>query len=161
MELQGQPPDESPAQPQPHASERAQVPTAAHGRLKLTDWVIGTFAGRDDAQACVDAFVSAGIAEDDVLVESPSNALQQLRAEEEGERADSRLAHLLHALEAAMSDGGAELRARYVAEANAGRWLAGAHDAQGNQIDRIRNVMVDHGGRCIHLFEPDGVRCMG
>jgi hypothetical protein len=134
---------------------------AGHGQLKLTDWVIGTFSGRDAAQSCVDALVSAGFAEDDVLVESPSNALQQLGAEEEGRRADSRLAHLLHALEEAISGAGAELRARYVAEANAGRWLAGAHDAQGNQIDRIRNVMVDYGGRCINLFEPDGVRCMG
>jgi hypothetical protein len=157
MDSQAQPP----AEPQPQAAERAYVPTAAHGRLKLTDWVIGTFPGRDAAQSCVDALVSAGFAEDDVLVESPGNALQQLGAEAEGERADSRLARLLHTLEEAISGAGSELRARYVAEANAGRWLAGAHDAQGNQIDRIRNVMVERGGRCINLFEPDGVRCMG
>ena len=157
MESQAQPA----AQLQPHGSEQAQVPTAAHGRLKLTDWVIGTFPDRDAAQSCVDELVSAGFAADDVLVEAPSNALQQLRTEEEGERAESQLVRLLHALEETVSGAGAELRARYVAEANAGRWLAGAHDAHGIQIDRIRNAMVDHGGRCMHLFEPDGVRHLG
>ena len=119
---------------EPHSHERSELPVTAQGRLKVTDWVIGTLPDREAAHACTQTLVSAGFADDDVLVESPSSALQQLRAEETSESGESRLVQMFHTVEDVVSGMGSALHALYVAEATAGRWLAGAHDAQQTTI---------------------------
>jgi hypothetical protein len=148
-------------EPSSRANERSELPITAHGRLKVTDWVIGTVRDREAAQACAQALMSVGFSDDDVLVESPAMALQQLQAEEAATQRDDTLVRLFYKVEETVTGADAALRAEYAKEARNGWWLIGAHDVQGNQTDLIRNLLVDHGGRCIHLFEPSGVRYMG
>lgn len=146
-----------------HEHERTDLPLTPHGKLNLTNWVIGTVADIEAAQACVEALTSAGFADEDVLVESTATALRQLRtaAEREQDRNERPLARLMHSVAESFTGQTPALYDGYVAEAQAGRTFVGAHDPQGNQIDRIRNVFVEHGARYIHLFEPEDVRQLG
>jgi hypothetical protein len=148
-------------EPASSANERSELPSTAHGHLKLTDWVIGTVRDREAAEACAQALESVGFAYDDVLVESPAVALQQLQAEEASIQRNDTLARLLYRVEESVTGADAALRAEYAKQARGGWWFIGAHDVQGNQTDLVRNLLVDHSGRCIHLFEPSGVRYLG
>jgi hypothetical protein len=147
--------------PQPHPHERSELPATARGRLKLTDWVIGTVPDLETARECAHVLADDGFADDDLLVEPAMSALQQLEVDEQSERDQSRLARLVNAVEDAFTGRVPTLRADYREEARAGRSFIGARDAQGNQIDRIRNVLVEHGARTIYLFEPEEVRRLG
>ncbi len=64
-------------QQQPH--QRTELPVTGHGRLKLSNWVIGTVPTLAEAQACAQALTAEGFADDDLLIESPTTALQQVR----------------------------------------------------------------------------------
>ncbi len=149
----------------PH--ERTTAPVTLHGHFDVTNWIIGTLPDTKTAQRCADALASDGFEADDLLVESPEAALQQLRAVETGERDASLLTRIVDALrESPSGEAGSrmrpsDLRAGYLREAEAGRAILGARDAQGNQTDRVRNILIEHGARYIHYFEPVEVRELG
>jgi hypothetical protein len=145
----------------PH--ERTDLPETLRGTLKLTDWVIGTVVDSDAAQACVEALRSAGIADEDMLVESAASALRQLwrATEHERDKSGRRLSRLMQSVAESYTGRTPALHHGYLIEAHMGRTFVGAHDAQGDQIDRIRNILVAHGARSVRLFEPTAVRRLG
>ena len=100
----------------------------------------------------------AGFADDDMLVERTMSVLQQVPREEGSEQTESLLVRLFHAVEDAGTGVGPSLR--YVGEAQAGRWLVGASDAQSNRLIRVRNVLINHDARTTRAFEPGGVRSL-
>jgi hypothetical protein len=147
----------------PH--ERMDLPVTPHGTLELTNWVVGTVADMEAAQACARAFTSTGIAEEDLLVESAATALQQLHVVAEHEQVESqnegRFARLVHGIEESFTERTPDVLHVYLTEAKAGRVFVGARDAQGAQIDRIRNILVEHGASYIHRFDTLSVRRLG
>lgn len=153
-------PVQQPQEPQP-LHERAAVPVTAHGRLNVTYWVIGTLPDLKAAQQCADSLAAAGFADDELLIEAAATAVKQLQADEDAEHEEGLLARIFDTLQESLSGRDATLRAGYLAEAQVGRALAGAHDVSGNQYDRIRNTFIEHGARYIHLFEPTEVRRLG
>jgi hypothetical protein len=132
----------------------------AHGRLKLSHWIIGTVPTLAEAHACAQALTAEGFADDDLLVESPTTALQQVRVDENSEQREGTLARLYHAFEESATDVG-PIRDSYLADARAGRMFVGARDAQGNQIDGVRNLLLAHGASNIYLFEAEDIRHLG
>jgi hypothetical protein len=132
----------------------------AHGRLKLSHWIIGTVPTLAEAQACAQALTSEGFTDDDLLIESPATALQQVRADADGKRREGALVRLLSAFENSVTEG-EPIRADYLAAAQAGRTFIGARDAQGNQIDGVRNLLLAHGASNIYLFEIGEIRHLG
>lgn len=150
-------PVQLPQVPQP-LHERPAMPVSAHGRLNVTNWVIGTLPNVKAAQRCADTLAAAGFVGDDLLFESAATAVQQLQADQDAEYEESFLARIFDALKESLSGRNATLRAGYLAEARVGRSLVGAHDVSGIQYDRIRNTLIEHGARYIHLFEPTEVQ---
>jgi hypothetical protein len=150
-------PVQQPQEPQP-LPERAAVPVTAHGRLKVTYWVIGTLPSLKAAHRCADTLAAAGFTDVELLVESAATTVQQLQADEDAEHEEGFLARIFDTLKGSLSGRDATLRAGYLAEARVGRSLVGAHDVSGIQYDRIRNTLIEHGARYIHLFEPTEVR---
>ena len=140
--------------------QRTELPMTAHSRLKLSHWIIATVPTEAQAHACAQALASEGFADDDLLIESPATALQQIRADEDGQRREGTLAHLYHAFEESVTEV-EPIRDDYLADALAGRTFVGARDAQGNQFDGVRNLLLAHEARNIHLFESEDIRHLG
>src|SRR5260370_38705848 len=130
--------DES-MQSQPH--QRTELPVTGHGRVKLSNWAIGTVPTIEEAQACAQALTAEGFADDDLLIESPTTALQQVRADEDGKRREGTLARLLSIFQESVTEV-EPIRDSYLADPLAGAPFRGVPGAQGNPIDSTPTLFL-------------------
>jgi hypothetical protein len=141
-------------------TEQTRFPTGQHGQFKLTDWVIGLVDDPALAARCVQALEARGVAPDDILLVPGQSAQEQADQESTRVHSGGIFTRLLAALEESR-EGDEEIRQAYLHEAEQGHIFLGVHLTDADQMDLLRNLLIDHHVHTIAYFQPALVQRLG
>lgn len=141
-------------------SERTEFPMSPHGKLDVTDWVIGAVDDGEEAAEIARAIEADGFPADHVVVEPGATALLQLQTQQASNRQEGMLARAFNTFVETF-EGREPARQAFESEAQRGHTFVGVHLSPNDQIDSLRNIYVEHGAHPVYVFRPTGIGQLG